>query len=125
MSLVTAVVYASQYLRALANRIHNKAIDVLESRIKRVQDAQVECEAQRSKLMVACHNRHYDRVAEITTEYNKALAKITQRFNAKQDKESEAFEQSKRAIAVTSQAASDDLKRELTALRSELDHLTK
>ncbi len=125
MSVVSTVVFLSQSLRVMANRMHSKAIRAIEKRIKQVEAEQVKCEVHRSNLMVNCHNKHYAANAEITSDYNAALKKLQDKFHARMDKESASFNENKRTIALTSQAASNELKRELAMLGSELDHLTK
>lgn len=114
MSLVTTVVYLSQAMRHLATRMQAKAVKAIGVRIEKVIGEQVKIEARRSELRVDCHNRFYKEEAELTAKFEKKMAKLKADFIA-----------NKGVIAVTSQAASDELKRELAMLGRELDHLTK
>ncbi|AIM51243.1 polysaccharide chain length determinant protein [Lelliottia phage phD2B] len=125
MSVVSTVVFLSQSLRVMANRMHSKAINAMEKRIKQVEAEQVKCEAHRSKMMVNCHNKHYAAKAAATTKFNEEMAALKKKHFARIDKLDTAFEQNRRTIALTSQASSNELKRELAMLGSELDHLTK
>lgn len=125
MSVVSTLVFVSQALRKLAIKVKGKAIAAIGLRIKKVEAEQVKLEEHRSKLMTACHTRYYESKAQATTDYNKALAELEAKFNAKLDGLDKEFSENKGMIAITSQAASNQLKSELAALRSELDHLTK
>lgn len=125
MSIVSTVVFLSQSLRVLANKMQAKAIKAIETRIKQVEKEQRQCEQHRSKLMVDCHNRHYAEMKDASDEYEKAVAAARLKLNTRQRKEIASFAENKRTIALTSQAASNELKRELAMLGSELDHLTK
>lgn len=125
MSIVSILVFVSQAARRLAIKAKNKAISAVSNRIKKVEAEQVKLESHRSSLMISCHDKHYARKGELTTEYNAALAKLQAKFNKDMDAEDKAFKENKSVIALTSQAASNQLKGELVALRSELDHLTK
>lgn len=125
MSIVSILVFVSQAARRLAIKAKNKAVTAVSNRIEKVEAEQVKLEGHRSKLMVACHDKHYARKGELTTEYNIALAKLQAKFDKDMGAEDKAFKENKAVIALTSQAASNQLKAELVALRSELDHLTK
>ena len=125
MSIVSILVFVSQAARRLAIKAKNKAVTAVSNRIEKVEAEQVKLEAHRSSLMIACHDKHYTRKGELTTEYNNALAKLQAKFNKDMDAEDKSFAENKSVIALTSQAASNQLKSELAALRSELDHLTK
>lgn len=125
MSVVSTLVFLSQSIRRLSVRMQSKAIAAIEKRIKQVEDEQVKCEAHRSKLMVECHNKYYTARDQINVDYRKALEVLESKFTQRLNKVESAFAENKRTIALTSQAASNELKRELVLLGSELDHLTK
>lgn len=114
MSMVTILVSLSQYFRTLANRMRNKAIDAIKGRIAMVEAEQVELEQHRSESMIECHNNFYAAEAKLKAEYEAKLSKLKSEFN-----------EHKRTIALTTQAASNELKRELAMLGAELDNLTK
>lgn len=125
MSIVTILVFVSQAARRLAIKAKNKAVTAVSNRIEKVQAEQVNVEQHRSSLMIACHNKHYEAKGQIMSERNEAFRKLEAKFQARMDKEDKTFQDNKRTIALTHQAASNQLKGELVALRSELDHLTK
>lgn len=125
MSIVSILVFASQAARRLAFKVKNKAITAVSNRIEKVEAEQVKVEEHRSKLMVDCHNNFYSADEELEKERDAAIRAINAKFDAKQDKLAVTFNENKRTIALTHQAASNQLKCELVALRSELDHLTK
>lgn len=125
MSMVTTLVSLSQFFRSMAIRVRNKAIKAIKERIAVVEAQQVEVEEHRSKLMIDCHNRYYAARKANNAEYQKALADLESRFTQKLNKIDSDFAESKRIIALTSQAASNELKRELAMLGAELDNLTK
>lgn len=125
MSIVSILVFVSQAARRLAVKAKNKAVTAVSNRIEKVSAEQVKLEEHRSKLMVACHSKHYEAQGKLIAEYNKALAKLEAKLKVDMDKEDKSFAENKAVIALTSQAASNQLKAELVALRSELDHLTK
>lgn len=125
MSVVSTVVFLSQSLRTLANRMQSKAINAIEKRIKQVEKEQRQCEQHRSKQMIDCHNNFYKADARLSVDRDNAIKAIIAKFDAKQDKLAASFNENKRTISLTHQAASNDLKRELAMLGSELDHLTK
>lgn len=125
MSIVSILVFVSQAARRLAIKAKNKAITAVSNRIKKVEAEQVDIEKRRSDNMIKCHNAHYEAVDAWFKERDAAIAKVHARFDAKAEKEMKGFQETKRTIALTSQAASNQLKGELAALRSELDHLTK
>lgn len=125
MSIVSTVVHISQFLRVMADRMQAKAINAVEKRIKQVEKEQRQVEQHRSKLMIDCHNcLHGERDARCA-EYQKAKGALQAKFNKDMDKIAGKFEENRRTVALTSQAASNELKRELAMLGSELDHLTK
>lgn len=125
MSIVSILVFASQAARRLAFKVKNKAIHAVQNRIKLVEAEQVKVEEHRSKLMIDCHNNFYKEDGKLVEERDAAIRAILAKFDAKQDKLAVTFHENKRTIALTHQAASNQLKGELVALRSELDHLTK
>lgn len=125
MSIVSILVFVSQAARRLALKAKNKAITAVSNRIKKVEAEQVKVEAHRSDLMVKAHNSFYAEANELSRKKQAAIDKIVAKYNADAGKLSASFEDNKRTIALTSQAASNQLKGELVALRSELDHLTK
>lgn len=125
MSLVSTVVFLSQSVRTLAIRLQSKAIRAIERRIKQVESEQVKVEEHRSNLMVRTHKKYYEAKGQHMTEYNEALAKLESKFTQRLNKLDSAFADDKAVIALTHQAASNELKRELAMLGSELDHLTK
>lgn len=125
MSVVSTVVFLSQSLRALDNRMQYKAINAIEKRIKQVEEEQRLCEQHRSKQMIDCHNRYYKEAGEIGKARALALAEVNRKFDAKCAKKHASFTENKRTIALTHQAASNELKRELAMLDSELDHLIR
>ncbi|WXX03171.1 polysaccharide chain length determinant protein [Salmonella phage vB_SalP_SE29] len=114
MSMVTILVSLSQYLRNLSVRMKNKAVTAIKDRMAVVVEQQVEVEEHRYNLMIDCHNRFYAEEARLKAE-----------FEAKMEKLKADFQENKRTIALTSQAASNELKRELAMLGAELDNLTK
>lgn len=125
MSVVTILVYLSQTLRALSIKIKNKTITAIKDRIAILRDEQVEVEAQRSKAMIDLHNKFYADDAKLSAERDAEIAAINAKFDALQDKLAAKFNEDKAVIATLSQAASNDLKRELAMLEIELDSLTK
>ena len=125
MSMVTTLVSLSQFFRTLAVRMRNKAVRAIEDRIDVIQDRQVKLEESRSALMVDCHSSHYKKVESLKAWRKAELARIEKEFETKAGKETARFQEQKRTIAVMSQAKSDELKRELVMLRTELDNLTK
>lgn len=125
MSMVTALVSLSQFFRTLAVRMRNKAVRAIEDRIDVIQDRQVKLEERRSALMVDCHSSHYKKVEALNAWREAELARIEKEFEDKAGKENARFQEQKHTIAVISQAKSDELKRELVVLRTELDALTK
>lgn len=125
MSMVTTLVSLSQFFRSMAIRMRNKAIKAIKERIAVVEAQQVEVEEHRSKLMIDCHNRYYAARNANNAEYQKALADLESRFTQKLNRIDSDFAENKRTIALTSQAASNELKRELAMLGAELDNLTK
>lgn len=125
MSVVTILVYLSQTLRALSIKIKNKTIAAIKDRIAILRDEQVEVEAQRSKAMIDLHNKFYADDAKLSAERDAEIAAINAKFDALQDKLAAKFNEDKAVIATLSQAASNDLKRELAMLEFELDNLTK
>lgn len=125
MSVVSTVVFLSQSLRVLANKMQAKAVRAITTRIAQVEKEQRLCEAHRSKLMIDCHNKFYADANELSRKKQAAIDAIVAKYNADAGKLSVRFEENKRTIALTSQAASNELKRELAMLGSELDHLTK
>lgn len=125
MSIVSILVFVSQAARRLANKAKNKAITAVSNRIKKVEAEQVKVEDHRSFLMIECHNKYYSADMELDQARAAAVRAINAKFDAKQAKLAATFNENKRTIALTHQAASNQLKSELVALRSELDHLTK
>lgn len=125
MSVVTILVYLSQTIRALSIKIKNKTIAAIKDRIAILRDEQVEVEAQRSKAMIDLHNKFYADDAKLSAERDAEIAAINAKFDALQDKLATKFNEDKAVIATLSQAASNDLKRELAMLEIELDNLTK
>lgn len=125
MSIVSILVFMSQAARRLAIKVKNKAIIAVSNRIKKVEAEQVKVEEHRSDLMIKCHNSYYSEVDAASDEYEKAVAAARLKMNLRQRKAAEVFSENKSVIALTHQAASNQLKGELVALRSELDHLTK
>lgn len=125
MSVVSTLVFLSQSIRRLSVRMQSKAIAAIEKRIKQVEGEQVKCEAHRSKLMVDCHQKFYAEEIAINTAHGEAIAAINAKFEAKKERLLKSHTENKRTIALTSQAASNELKRELAMLGSELDQLTK
>lgn len=125
MSIVSILVFMSQAARRLAIKAKNKAITAVSNRIEKIEAEQFKVEEHRSKLMVDCHNSFYSADEELEKERDAAIRAINAKFDAKQDKLAVTFNENKRTIALTHQAASNQLKGELVALRSELDHLTK
>lgn len=125
MSIVSILVFASQAARRLAIKAKNKAVTAVSNRIEKVEAEQVKVEEHRSKLMIECHRKFYEEDEKLEQEHTAALRALHAKFNAKQEKLGNTFNENKRTIALTHQAASNQLKGELVALRSELDHLTK
>lgn len=125
MSIVSILVFMSQAARRLAIKAKNKAVTAIQNRIKKVEAEQVKVEEHRSDLMIKCHNSYYSEVEAASDEYEKAVAAARLKMNLRQRKAAEVFSENKSVIALTHQAASNQLKGELVALRSELDHLTK
>lgn len=114
MSIVSILVFASQAARRLAIKAKSKAITAVSNRIKKVEAEQVKVEEHRSDLMIKAHNSFYAEEAKLVRSFTLKMEKLTQSFN-----------ENKSTIALTHQAASNQLKGELAALRSELDQLTK
>lgn len=125
MSVVSTLVFLSQYIRDLSVRMQAKAIAAITKRIKQVEGEQVSVEAHRSKLMIACHQSFYKEEAAINKAHGEAIAAINAKFEAKKGKLFAAHNENKRTISLTSMAASNELMRELAMLGRELDHLTK
>lgn len=125
MSIVSILVFVSQAARRLAIKAKNKAITAVSNRIKKVEAEQVNVEARRSDNMIKAHNSFYAEKDASHDEYDKAVAAARLKMNVRQRKAAELLAETQRTIALTSQAASNQLKGELVALRSELDHLTK
>nr|DAP74254.1 MAG TPA: hypothetical protein [Caudoviricetes sp.] len=125
MSMVTILVSLSQYLRNLSIRMKNKAIAAIKERIAVVEAEQVELEEHRSERMVDCHKRYYASYEDLRARHAKDVAEMLERHETEQRNLKADFEENKRTIALTSQAASNELKRELVMLSAELDNLTK
>ncbi|QZQ75068.1 hypothetical protein [Salmonella phage vB_SenAt-pSL2] len=125
MSMVTILVAMSQYLRSLSVRMKNKAIKAIKDRIAAVEAEQVELEESRSNRMVDCHKRYYASYEDLRARHAKEVAELLQRHETEQLNLKADFEDNKRTIALTSEAASNELKRELAMLGTELDNLTK
>ena len=125
MSMVTTLVLVAQYFRGLANKFKYKAIEAIESRIEAVQAEQVEVEEHRSSQMIDCHKRYYASYEELRERHAKEIAELLERHETEQHNLKADFEENKASIALLHQAASDDLKRELVMLRTELDALIK
>ncbi|AIT13689.1 polysaccharide chain length determinant protein [Salmonella phage BP12B] len=125
MSMVTILVAMSQYLRSLSVRMKNKAIKAIKDRIAAVEAEQVELEESRSNRMVDCHKRYYASYEDLRARHAKEVAELLERHETEQLNLKADFEDNKRTIALTSQAASNELKRELAMLGTELDNLTK
>lgn len=125
MSVVTILVYLSQTLRAMSIKIKNKTIAAIKDRIAILRDEQVEVEAQRSKAMIDLHNKFYMALDEADKEMEAAIAKARAIRDEKVAATTTKFNEDKAVIATLSQAASNDLKRELAMLEIELDNLTK
>lgn len=125
MSMVTTLVFVAQYFRGLANKFKYKAIEAIESRIEDVQAEQVEVEEHRSSQMIDCHNRYYASRDDLNARQAKEVEGMMARHQQERDNLKADFEENKASIALLHQAASDDLKRELVMLRTELDALIK
>lgn len=125
MSMVTTLVSLSQFIRALSHKLRDKVIKAIELRIAKVECEQRKCEAHRSKQMVECHNEFYEMDEKLEAIRDRLIAKINRTIDAKQDKLASAFNERKAIIATSHQGASNQLKRELAMLGSELDNLTK
>lgn len=115
----------SQAARRLAIKVKNKAIIAVSNRIKKVEAEQVKVEDHRSDLMIKAHNSFYSEHEAILFAHHEAVAKLKAKTDKSLARLNESFAENKRTIALTHQAASNQLKAELVALRSELDHLTK
>lgn len=125
MSIVSILVFVSQAARRLALKAKNKAITAVSNRIKKVEVEQVKVEEHRSDLMIKAHNSFYGEHDAIVSAHNKAVAELKAKTDKALSRLNDSFAENKRTIALTHQAASNQLKSELVALRSELDHLTK
>lgn len=125
MSLVSTLVYLSQSLRQLSNKVRNKAITAINKRIKDVEAEQVSVEEQRSANMIELHNHFYVSKAELARKKQAAIDTIIAKYSDDAGKLAASFEKHKKIIAVSSASASNVLKSELVALRTELDHLTR
>lgn len=125
MSMVTTLVALSQFFRTMTVRMRDKGVRAIEDRIDVIQGRQFKLEERRSSLMVDCHSSHYKKVEALKAWREAELARIEKEFETKAGKENARFQEQKRTIAVMSQAKSDELKRELVRLRTELDNLTK
>ncbi|UUJ74843.1 hypothetical protein GRNsp03_190 [Salmonella phage GRNsp03] len=125
MSMVTSLVAMSQYPRSLSVRMKNKAIKAIKDRIAAVEAEQVELEENRSNRMADCHKRYYASYEDLRARHAKEVAELLERHETEQLNLKADFEDNKRTIALTSQAASNELKRELAMLGTELDNLTK
>lgn len=125
MSIVSILVFASQAARRLAIKAKNKAVTAVSSRIEKVEAEQFKVEEHRSDLMIKAHNSFYSEHDAIIKAHNEAIAKLKAKTDKSLARLNDSFAENKRTIALTHQAASNQLKGELVALRSELDHLTK
>lgn len=124
MSLVSTLVYLSQSLRQLSNKVRNKAISAINERIKDVEAEQVSVEEKRSSNMIELYNHFYSERDKADRAYEAAMKKAADdraEAVAKADKE---LAEHRKLIATSSASASNMLKSELVALRTELDHLT-
>lgn len=125
MSLVSTLVYLSQALRQLSNKVRNKAISAINERIKDVEAEQVSVEHQRSLNMVDLHNDYYGERDKAAATYAAAMKKAADEHSAALAKADKDFAEHRKIIATSSASASNMLKSELVALRTELDHLTR
>lgn len=125
MSLVSTLVYLSQSLRQLSNKVRNKAIIAINKRIKDVEAEQVSVEEQRSLNMINLHEHYYTECDKAVIAYEAAVKKAADDHAAAIAKADKEFKEHKKIIAVSSASASNMLKSELVTLRTELDHLTR
>lgn len=125
MSLVSTLVYLSQTLRQLSNKVRNKAITAINERIKDVEAEQVSVEEQRSLNMFDLHNAYYGERDKADKAYEDALDKAAAAYDLAINKADKDFAEHRKIIATSSASASNMLKSELVALRTELDHLTR
>lgn len=125
MSLVSTLVYLSQALRQLSNKVRNKAITAINERIKDVEMEQVSVEEQRSANMVELHNHFYSEQDKAVLAYEATVSKAAEDYDAAIAKANKDLAEHRKIIATSSASASNMLKSELVALRTELDHLTR
>ena len=125
MSIVSTLVLLSQTVRRITIRIQNSMIVRIEKRLDAITKQQVELEEHRSELMIGCHNRYYADRDALNARQEEELKAMYLRHEQEMKNLKATFEENKATIALTHQAASDELKRERVMLDSELDYLTR